>query len=182
MYCLARHLGIVPVVKPPAIVRRGTISTRKSYKPYTSGNRAFFFSFKEPVYEHTTGRMAPGQESISAHHPSLVLKRCSPRVGRDSGLGETPPLRPPCSQQLPRSAPTRTSQNAICPRALTPGKGHPNYPFLVFVPSLPALLLAKEPATALTGVSFFPSTATFYFLLPSCITAMPMEVKSPSGK
>ncbi|XP_074173925.1 WD repeat-containing protein 93 isoform X2 [Rhinolophus sinicus] len=26
-----------------------------------------------------------------------------------------------------------------------------------------------------------PSTATFYFLLPSCITAMPMEVKSPSG-
>lgn len=102
--------------------------------------------------------------------------------GAIPSLGETPPLRQPCSQQLPRSAPTRTSQNAICPVALTPGKGPLNYPFLVLVPSLPALLLAKEPAMALTSVSFFPSTATFYFLLPSCITAMPMEVKSPSGK
>ena len=35
---------------------------------------------------------------------------------------------------------------------------------------------------ALTSVSFFPSMATFHFLLPSCIIAMPVEVKSPPGK
>lgn len=35
---------------------------------------------------------------------------------------------------------------------------------------------------ALTSVPFFPSTATFHFLLPSCMTTMPAEAQSPSGK
>lgn len=34
----------------------------------------------------------------------------------------------------------------------------------------------------LTSVSLFPSMATFHFLPPGCITATPVDVKSPSGK
>ena len=47
---------------------------------------------------------------------------------------------------------------------------------------LPALLFAKESTIALTNVSFFPSMATFYFLLPSRVIPMPVGVKRPPGK
>lgn len=142
-----------------------------------------FFFFKESQFMNTPLVVWPQDKRAFVHITQVWALRGVPKGwGVIPGLGETPPLRPLCPQQLPRSAPTRTSQNAICPEALTPGKGHANSPFLVLVLSVPALLLANEPAMALTGVSFFPSTATFYFLLPSCVTAMPMEVKSPSGK
>lgn len=160
----------------------GLFPPEKATNPIRQEIGPFLF-FNKSQFTNTPLVVWPQDNRAFVHITQVWSSRRVPQGwGAIPGLGETPPLRPPCSQQLPRSALTRTSRNANCPGALTPGKVHPNDPFLVPVPSLPALLLAKEPAVALTGVSFFPSTATFYFLLPSCITAMPMEVKSPSGK
>lgn len=163
---------------------RVIIPQKKATNPIKSGN----WGFKKSQSMSTPRAVLPQDKRASVRitesgHRGVFpeVRDCSAQSWVLSGPERLPLLRPPCPS-CPQQHARPSAQNTICLWLCKPERVRPNCSLLVLILRLPASHVAQESAMVLTGVSFFPSMATFHFLLPSCITMMPTEVKSPAGK